>query len=254
MGTTRCTELWRYIVRKDKAKHAPGNLDAFSPSSRHATPSYPVISAGNKVVFCLPVPSSFLSSSYPAQRSAKWCVGWMYSWPTLCCCRHKNSFTDGKATQESRSDRRDRRLSRHVPLLQVGRAAERVGVNVSLHCYEALWGERKGHDSAKNWNHAEEDLVGLMGRTVAELKSQLLRALSAPSLQRAVFEPKLPHLADPISDDDFQIYEDLADTDAEQDVIGYRTIEGDRKDMGKSVRQLGFKRWKTLYIRYADLP
>jgi hypothetical protein len=90
-----------------------------------------------------------------------------------------------------------------------------------------------------------------MDSTVTELKSQLLVALSVPSI-RATLASSLPHIsADSLSEADFRLYETLEDTvEGGTEVIDrVRSIEGDKKEMAKTIRGLGWDRWKTLTVR-----
>lgn len=91
----------------------------------------------------------------------------------------------------------------------------------------------------------------LIHRTVAELKSQLLAALSVPSLRTSTLNAAVPHLDGNLTEGDFQMFEDIQDSqvDGQEDVVGYRSIEGDRKEMSKNLRQLGWGRWKRVLIR-----
>jgi hypothetical protein len=69
---------------------------------------------------------------------------------------------------------------------------------------------------------------------------------------RSTLTPHAPHLPEVIGEDDFRIYESLEDTATEgQEVVvdGYRSIEGDKKEMSRNVRALGWGRWKRLFLR-----
>jgi hypothetical protein len=92
------------------------------------------------------------------------------------------------------------------------------------------------------------DLSRLTLSTLADLKTQLLPALAMQPLQAV-----LPEIETPTSVDDFRIYEDPAeaggDADGAEEVLGMRCIE-EAGQMGRSVRALGWERWKRLYVRY----
>ena len=90
---------------------------------------------------------------------------------------------------------------------------------------------------------------------MTELKSQLLVALSVPSI-RGILASSLPHIsADSLSEADFRLYETLEDTvEGGTEVIDrVRSIEGDKKEMAKTIRGLGWDRWKTITVRCVEV-